>query len=134
MKKLNLKNQVSNDDEKLINVLKTSIGRELSEQFTENTLEKFLMVKAKQKIVYKPLKSPLYMMLVIGLILLVSVLLTYSSQIPLPNLGIGLENLFENISFQLDLWYTLYPMLLLLFIMSIIWVELGLLKFRNPFI
>ena len=134
MKKLNLKNQVTNDDEKLINVLKTSIVREPSEQFTENTLEKFLMAKAKQKIVYKPLKLPLYMMLVIGLILLVSVLLTYSSQIPLPNLGIGLGNLFENISFQLDLWYTLYPMLLLLFIMSIVWVELGLLKFRNPFI
>ena len=134
MKKLNFNNKISGDDDKLIGILKESGVREPSEQFVENTLKKFLMVKTRQKKVYKPLKSPLYMMLVIGLILLVPVLLTYSSQISLPNLGLGLENLVENISFQLDLWYTLYPILLLLGLMSVVWIELGLVKFRIPFI
>ncbi len=134
MKKLNLNNHVSDDDEKLVTFLKTSIGQEPSKQFVENSLEKFLILKTRQKKTHKPLKSPLYMMLVIGLILLAHVLLTLSPQISLPDSEFKLGNILENMPFQLDLWYTLSLMLLLLVSMSVVWIELGLVKFRNPFI
>ncbi len=134
MKKLNLNNNVSDDDEKLVTFLKTAIGQEPSRQFVENTLEKFLILKTRQKKAHKPLKSPLYMMLVIGLILLAHILLTLRPQISLPDSELELKNLFENMSFQLDLWYTLSLMLLLLVSMSFVWIELVLVKFRNPFI
>jgi len=134
MKKLNLNNQVTDDDEKLIGLLKTSIGREPSEKFVENTLEKFLVLKARQKKVHKPLKSPLYLMLVIGLILLAPAIFSFGSQISLPYPGFELENHVVNMFFQLDWWYTLSLMLLVLVSMSFVWIELGVFKFRNPFV
>lgn len=134
MKKLNLKNQVSNDDEKLISLLKTSTTQEPSDQFTENTMEKFLKASSKKEIIYQPLKLPLYMMLVIGIILLTPVFLTLDPQLPLPNLGYELENLIDNISFQLENWYILYPLILSLILISVAWIELGWIKLRSPFI
>lgn len=134
MKKLNLNNQVSEDDEKLISLLKTSVGQERSEEFVEKTLEKFLTFKTKQRIVHKPLKSPLYMMLVISLILMAPVFITFSAQIPLPDTGFELGNFFENIFDQLDSWYTLTPMILVLVLLSVAWIQLDLVKFRNPFV
>ena len=129
MKKLNLKNQFSDDDEKLIRLLKTSISQELSKQFVENTLEKLLILKTKQKKAHKPLKFPLYLMLFIGLILLFPIVLTLSPQISLPDSGLELAN----ISFQLDSWYTLPLLFLSLVLISISWLELRLVNFRNPF-
>ena len=134
MKKLNLNNQISNDDEDLISLLKTSTGREPSEQFAQNTLEKFLILNTKQKKVHKPLKSPLYLMLVVGLILMAPVFITFSPQIFLPDAGFELGNLVESMSFQLDSWYTLPLMILVLVLMSVVWIELGMVKFRNPFV
>ena len=134
MKKLNFNNRVSDDDEKLIRILKESIGQEPSGQFIENTLEKFLTLKTKQNSVHKPLKLPLYMMLVIVLILLVPIIFSFGSQISLPDAGFNLENFFENMAFQLDSWYMLSPMLLVLVLLSVVWIELGLVKFRNPFV
>lgn len=134
MKKLNLNNQVSDDDEKLISVLKTSIGRKPSEQFVDDTLKKFLILKTKQRIVHKPLKSPLYMMLIMGFILLTPVFTTFSSQVSLLDSRIKLGNLFEGISFQIDSWYTITPMLLVLVSTAVVWIELGMVKFRNPFV
>ena len=134
MKKLNFNNKVSGDDDKLIGILKESVGREPSEQFAEKTLKKFLLLKTKQTNFHKPLKSPLYMMLVIGLILFAPILFSFGSQISFPDPGFELGSLIENISFQLDSWYTLTPMLLVLVLMSVVWIELGLVKFRNPFI
>ncbi len=125
MKKLNFNNQCSEDDEKLVKLLKTSIGQAPSEQFTERTLEKFMVFKTKQKNVHKPLKSPLYMMLIIGLILLIPVFLTLTSQIPFPDSRFRLEN----ISFQLDAWYILSTILLLLVLMGVVWAELSVPKF-----
>ena len=132
MKKLNLNNQVSDDDRKLISLLKTSISREPSEQFVDNTLRKFLILETRQKKVHKPLKSPLYMMLVVGAILWAPVFLTFSYQISLPDPGIELEDLVKNMSSQLDPWYTLSPMLLLVVLISVVWIELDLVKSRNP--
>ena len=134
MKKLNLNNQVSDDDEKLIGLLKTSIGREPSEQFVGKTLKKFLILDTRRKTVHKPLKSPLYLMLIIGLILLGPVFITFSSQVTIPDSGLELGNLVENLSFQLDSWYTLTPALLVFVLMSVIWIELDLVKYRNPLI
>lgn len=130
MKKLNLNNQASDDDEKLISLLKTSIGQEPSKQFVENTLEKFLILKAKQKIVHKPLKSPLYLMTVIGMILLAPAILLLSSKISMPDPMFELENLFENMASQLDLWYALSLMLLLLVSMLVVWIELRSVKLK----
>ena len=133
MKKLNFKNQVAQDDKKLVSLLKTSIKREPSGQFVENTLEKLLILKTKQRIIHKPLKSPLYLILVIGLILPAPIFLTVRSETSLPNIGFELENFVENTSFQLDPWYTLSLILLALVSMAVVWVELGLVRFRNPF-
>lgn len=134
MKKLNLNNRVSDDDEKLISLLKTSIGKKPSEEFVDNTLKKFLLLETKEKRVHEPLKSPLYMMLIIGLILLAPVFMAFSSQISLPGPGLELGSLIENMSFQLDSWYTLTPMLLVLVLMFVVWIELGLVNFRTPFV
>ena len=134
MKKLNFNNRVSDDDDKLIGILKESIGQEPSEQFVENTLEKFLNLKTKQNHVYKPLKSPLYMMLSMGLILLAPAIFSFGSQVSLPDPGFELENLFENMAFQMDSWYAITPMLLVLALLSVVWFELRLVKFRNPFV
>lgn len=134
MKKLNLNNKVSDDDEKLIGLLQTSIGRNPSEQFVDNTIKKILTIKANRRIVYKPLKFPLYLMLVIGLILLAPAFMMFSSQVYLPDSGLELGNLIENMLFQLDWRYTLSLMLLLLVSISLVWIELGLIKFRNPFV
>ncbi len=133
MKKLNFNNQVSHDDEMLISILKTSISQQPSEKFAENTLEKFLILKAKKED-YKPLRFPLYLMLVIGLILLAHVFFSFDSEISFPDHGFELENLVDNIPFQLDSWYTLSLMILVLVSMLIVWVESGLVKFRNPFV
>lgn len=134
MKKLNLNNQANEDDEKLISLLRTSISREPSEQFVDKTLRKFLTLKSNRRIVHNPLKSPLYLMLVIGLILLAPVFIMFNSQVSLPDSGLELGNLIENMLFQLDLWYTLSLILLLLVSISLVWIELGLVKFRNPFV
>jgi hypothetical protein len=134
MKKLNLNNEVSDDDEKLIDLLKTSIGQKPSDQFVDHTLEKFLILETKQKKVHKPLKSPLYLILIIGLILSAPVFITFSSQVTIPGSGLELGNLVENLSFQLDSWYTLTPVLLVLVLMSVVWIELDWVKFRNPFV
>tara|TARA_R110002049_G_scaffold166038_2_gene331909 strand:+ start:311 stop:715 length:405 start_codon:yes stop_codon:yes gene_type:complete len=134
MKKLNLNNKVSDDDEKLICILKTSIGREPSEQFVENTLKKFLVLNAKSRKVHKPLISPLYLMLVIGLILLAAVPFSLDPQIYLSIPELKLENLIEDISFQLDSWYTLSLMIMGLILMTVAWIELGVVKYRNPFV
>ena len=134
MKKLNLNNKVSDDDEKLIGILKTSIGREPSEQFVENTLKKFLVLNAKPRKVHKPLISPLYLMLVMGSILLAAVPFSLDPQIYLSIPELKLENLIEDISFQLDSWYTLSLMIMGLILMTVAWIELGVVKFRNPFV
>lgn len=134
MKEMNFNNDVSDDDDKLINLLKSSIRCEPSGQFAENTLEKFLILRTRQKTAHKPLKFPLYLMLVIGLILSAPVFITFSSQISFPDPRLELGNLFENISFQMDSWYILAPMLLILVLLSVVWFEFGLIKFRNPFI
>lgn len=130
MKKLNLNNQVSDDDEKLISLLKTSTGQEPSNQFVENTLEKFLILKAKQKTVHKPLRAPLYLMSVIGMILLAPTILLLCSKISMPDPMLELENQFEDMSSQLDLWYPLSLMLLLLASMVVVWIELSLGKLK----
>lgn len=133
MKKLNLNNQVSEDDEKLVGLLKTSIGQERSEQFVDSTLKKFMLLQTKPKLVHKPLKSPLYMMLVIVLILFTPLFLAFSSQIELTEPSFKIGNLIENVSYKIDSWYTIGPLLLVLVSMSIVWLELGLFKFKNPF-
>ncbi|WP_420401682.1 hypothetical protein [Flagellimonas sp.] len=134
MKKLNLNNQVDEDDEKLICLLRTSISREASEQFVDNTLQKFLTLKVNRKKLYKPLKLPLYLMMVIGLILSAPVLIMLNSQVSPSDFGLELGNFIENMLFQLDSWYTLTPLLLALVLMSVVWIELGLVKFQNPFV
>ncbi len=134
MKKLNLNNKVLGDDDKLISILKELGSQEPSPQFVEKTLEEFRILRNKQKRVYRPLKSPLYMMLVIGVILFVPVLFTFIPQISLPNPGLKMDNLFENISFQLDSWYTLTLIPLILVLISVVWFEAGYIKFRNPFV
>ncbi len=55
MKKINFNNQISDHDEKLISLFKTSLGREPSEKYVEYTLEKFFVLKATEKKAYKPL-------------------------------------------------------------------------------
>ncbi|WP_299530078.1 hypothetical protein [Ulvibacterium sp.] len=134
MKKLNLNHQVDEDDEKLISLLRTSISREASEQFVDNTLQKFLTLKVKRKKLYKPLKLPLYLMLVIGFILLAPIFIMLNSQVSPPDFGLEWGDFIENMSFQLDSWYTLTPLLLVLVLISVVWIELGLFKFRNPFV
>lgn len=131
MKKLNLNNEASNDDGKLISLLKTSVTREPSEQFVDDTLRKFLALESKQKKIYQPLKSPLYMMLIIGAILLAPVILSIGYQISFPDSRLELENLIKNVSSQLNPWYTLSTMLLLLVSMSVVWIELDLSKSRS---
>lgn len=134
MKKLNFNNQGSEDDEKIINLLKTSIGRKPSQQFVKNTLEKVLIFRTEQRRVFKPLKFPLYLMSFIGIVLLTPIFLTFSSQVSLTKLGLEFENPFENMGFQLDLWYALTSIVLALVLMSVVWIQLGFVKFRNPFI
>lgn len=134
MKKLNFSNELSDDDEKLISILKTLKGKEPSEQFVDNTWEKFLILKSKQKRAHKPLKAPLYLMLVIALILFVPTLFSFGSQLSYPNLGFDLKNLTENIFFQLDSWY-IFSLIVMIWVPVLgIWVALGLVKFRNPFV
>ncbi len=74
------------------------------------------------------------MMLFIGLILFVPILLTFIPQSSLPNPGLKLDNLFENMSYQLDSWYTLTPIPLILALISVVWFEVGYIKFRKPFV
>ncbi len=133
MKKLNFSNQVLEDDDKLIDLLRTLPRGEVSEQFVENTMEKFLLLKTGQKRIHKPLKLPLWLMSIMGLILVSPLFLELNTQIALPNTGFELKNIIENIPFQLDSWYTLSLVILVLTSIFVVWVELGLLRFRNPF-
>lgn len=133
MKKLNFSNQVLEDDDKLIDLLRTLPRGEVSEQFVENTMEKFLLLKTGQKRIHKPLKLPLWLMSIMGLILVSQLFLELNTQIALPNTGFELKNIIENIPFQLDSWYTLSLVILVLTSIFVVWVELGLLRFRNPF-
>ena len=73
-------------------------------------------------------------MLVIGLILLAAVPFSLDPQIYLSIPELKLENLIEDISFQLDSWYTLSLMIMGLILMTVAWIELGVVKFRNPFV
>ncbi|MDB4292405.1 hypothetical protein N9954_03300 [Maribacter sp.] len=134
MKKLNFDNQVTNDDDKLISLLKTPSRSKPSEKFVERTLEKFLTLKTAQKPLYSPLKSPLYMMFGIGLLLFIPFFSSVDSQISLPDSGFELENFIENIIFQLDSWYLLSLGVLVLATIIVVWVELGLVRLRHPFV
>jgi len=126
MKKLNFKNQVIDDDGELIALLKTSTRMVSSYQFTEKTLEKFLIIKSKQKRAHKPLKLPLYLMGILGLILLTPFFFLEPPKIPLHSKRFHLENIIENIFLQLDLWYTSVLMIISVILMVFMCFEQGL--------
>lgn len=131
MKKLNLKNLLDGDDGKLISLLKTTMVQEPSKGFVESTLKKIVAHRTKYKNVYKPLKSPLYMMMVVGLILLAPIFLGNASQKPFADSGPIIDDFLRNISQQLDLSYIFSAMLLSLVLVCIIWMKLVPPRFHN---
>lgn len=65
MKKINFNNKITGDDEQLIQLLKQEPVAEPPHDFVENTMDRILTLQQRKKIVYKPLKTPLYIMLTI---------------------------------------------------------------------
>ncbi len=131
MKKLNLNNQVLDDDEKLISILKSRIDPKPSEQFVESTLEKFFILEKNRRIVHKPLRTPIYFMFAIGTILLAPVLIAIEPQAYSIGLGVYLSDFVQNIFFQIDMWYVLTSIFLVLVLLSVLWIEMPIFKFRS---
>ncbi|MFP2995619.1 hypothetical protein ABN763_06895 [Spongiivirga sp. MCCC 1A20706] len=130
MKKLNFDNELSNDDEQLIEILKSRSGPKPSEKFVENTMEKFLFHKTNRKEVYKPLKTPVYLMFAIVVILLVPMLIAVRPQVS-RNMGFELQSFIENLFFQIDSWYMFTIIVVLPALLSVFWTTMGVFKFRN---
>lgn len=130
MKKLNFDNEVSNDDEQLIAILKSRSGQKPSKMFVENTMEKFLFHKTNRKEVYKPLKTLVYLMFAIVMILLVPMLIAVQPQAS-RNIGFELQSFIENLFFQIDSWYMFTIIVVLPVLLSVFWTTMGVFKFRN---
>lgn len=75
MIKMNFDNQTHNDDDQFINLLKEQIQQAPSEQLVENTLARLSLLQTEKKVVYMPLKGPLYLMMAIVLLMLLPFLI-----------------------------------------------------------
>ena len=110
MKKLNFDNEEKKDDQPLINLIKTADLEEPSSSFVDTTLSQYLAVKNQGINKHKQLKLPLILMLVLAVLLILPLLLN--------NIGetsfIGsIQELYVS-SDDLEKWYLIYPMTLLL--------------------
>lgn len=70
MIKINFNNQLEDEDEQLIQLLKGQILESPSDQLVENTLAKFAALQAEKKFAHKPLRIPLYIMIAVVFLLL----------------------------------------------------------------
>lgn len=134
MKKLNFNNRTTDDDKEMIIYLTSSLKKEPSPNFTNNTLSELSKLNYKPKQGYKPLKTPLIMMGIIGLLLLAP-LLNISSE------GTSLNTVFFDLQVQLiaylqssSTWYLASLISVFLVIQILITLELRISNNRNTLV
>ena len=105
MKKLNFNNRTDDDDKEMIIYLTSSLKKEPSPNFTNNTLSELSKLNSKSTQGYKPLKTPLIMMGIIGLLL-------FAPLFNIPTEGNPLNKVFFDLHLQLNdylqssgIWY-----------------------------
>ena len=133
MKKLNFNNRTTDDDKEMIIYLTSSLKKEPSPNFTNNTLSELSKSNSKVKH-YKPLKTPLIIMGIIGLFLLAP-LLNISSE------GTSLNTVFFDLHVQLKaylqssgIWYLASLISVFLVIQILITLELRINNNRNTLV
>ncbi len=132
MKELNFDNKYSQEDDRLIPILKEALSQEPSQQFAETTLREFLNRSTTQNTVHQPLKLPVYIMAAMVVMVITAVIIGSGTGINLPSGKLAWEPLFDKVNLPLDSWYLLAVMLLVLFLFSILWTELGKQRGRKP--
>lgn len=68
MIKMNFNNKLEGEDKQLIQLLKEEIKEFPSDLLEEKTMNRISAMSAEKKFVYKPLRTPLYIMMVIALL------------------------------------------------------------------
>lgn len=134
MKKLNFNNRTTDDDKEMIIYLSSSLKKEPSPNFTNNTLSELSKLNSKTKQGYKPLKTPLIMMGIIGLLLLAP-LLNISGD------GNTLNAVFFDLHMQLNaymqssgIWYLASLISVFLVIQILITLEFRINNNRNTLV
>jgi hypothetical protein len=132
MKKLDFNNEDTEDDKNLIEFLKSSTIKEPSDQFVDNTLKKFRALETRDKLAYKPLKLPLYLMAILGVFLSIPFIL----KMDVPNIFLGFlpEGIhpLEIQSTNISPWYIVTLILLFITGRFVIWVEMGSTQKHGP--
>ena len=114
MKKMNLGNEATDDDEPLIALLKMSFKEEPPHEFSEEVMTKFLALSAEEKKVQEPVKISLLIMGLLALFLLVAMfsmnITGISFSMPASEFGTyKIPNFREQ-----NLWYLIAPLFLVL--------------------
>src|SRR5688572_21155031 len=70
MTKMNFDNKLEGDDKHLVHLLRGEVKDFPSDQLVERTMTRISAMHAEKKLVHKPLRIPLYIMMAIALLLL----------------------------------------------------------------
>lgn len=134
MKKLNFNNHTTDDDKEMISYIRSSLKKEPSPNFTNNTLSELSKLNSITKQGYKPLKTPLIMMGIIGLLLLAP-LFNISTE------GNALNKVFFDFHLQLNtyvqssgIWYLASLISVFLVIQLLITFEFRINNNRNTMV
>ncbi|WP_425235981.1 hypothetical protein [Ulvibacterium sp.] len=130
MKKLDFNNGDIEDDKNLIDILKTSTLKEPSEQFVDTTMKKFRALEKSDKVAHKPLKTPLYLMGLIGVFLSIPFIL----KMDIPNFLLEGIHPLEIQSTDISPWYIVTFILLFITGRFVIWVETGSTEKHGPMV
>lgn len=131
MKQLNFKNQVSGDDKDLIDLLGMSLKKDPSKEFVSNTLDKLSSLQAKPKSSFKPLKLPIFLMMVLVLFLLFPFLGLETNKLSIGSSFNEIIDLTDILSRSENQWYLISPVLVFLAIQLFIFLELRIGSHRN---
>ncbi len=131
MKQLNFKNQVSGDDKDLIDLIGRSFKKDPSKKFVSNTLDKLSSLQAQPKSSFKPLKLPIFLMMVLVLFLLFAFLGLDINKISTESSFIKTIGLTDILSRPENQWYLISPILVFLAIQLFIFLELRIDSHRN---
>lgn len=85
MIKMNFENKSVGDDNQLLQLLKDEIKEFPSEDLVEKTMIRISAMQAEKKCLYKPLRTPLYIMATIAFLLLIPFLIPVTSNSQLLN-------------------------------------------------
>ena len=124
MNKSNLDKLFDEEDHTLVDLLRTSTLIKPSSDFVDNALNRWDQIKGQNRTPYKPLRTPLYLMGMICLIMIIPIALS-SPDMPIPSIDIS-----RGIDIKIDPWYAYSIVLLLLVPMT--WFQWAIAKYKQP--